>query len=186
MAANGSSAAVPRDFSHLDKLLERSSAWAEPSFEPGDEVRELASDHDACGEAMHNHGHAARSIIFKLTPRQVKAFVREHVKILVIGAGCVCAREEGSDGRSGLGCEILQNLALLGFSDIHVIDMDTIDVSNLNRQFLFRCVLPPESMRLPRRRETRRRIFRAARGEANCTTGRRTLDGPKPRRRPSS
>ena len=46
-------------------------------------------------------------------------------KIFIVGAGAI-------------GCELLKNLAMIGIGNITVTDMDTIEKSNLNRQFLFR------------------------------------------------
>jgi len=46
-------------------------------------------------------------------------------RILIIGSG-------------GIGCELLKNLVHTNFRKVEIIDLDTIELSNLNRQFLFR------------------------------------------------
>jgi ubiquitin-activating enzyme E1 C len=102
----------PGRYHHVDQILDKPGPRTDPSFVGGDQV---STDHWLGSRSIDN-------------VEQVKDFLRNKCKILVIGAG-------------GLGCEILANLALSGFKDIHVIDMDTIDISNLNRQFLFRYVV---------------------------------------------
>ena len=54
-----------------------------------------------------------------------KSEVVDEAKVLVVGAGA-------------LGNEVLKNMSLMGVGHIYVIDMDTIEYSNLSRSVLFR------------------------------------------------
>eukprot|EP01069_Polyplicarium_translucidae_P005584 Polyplicarium_translucidae@DN2813_c0_g1_i1.p1 len=58
-------------------------------------------------------------------PKQTKMTSAGEASLLIVGAG-------------GIGCELIKNLVLAGMKNLHVVDLDSIDVSNLNRQFLFK------------------------------------------------
>jgi ubiquitin-activating enzyme E1 len=63
----------------------------------------------------------ARSLVFHT--RHARCGVSQ--KAFVVGAGAI-------------GCELLKNFAMMGVGHVTITDNDTIEKSNLNRQFLFR------------------------------------------------
>ncbi|CAI5502882.1 unnamed protein product [Closterium sp. Naga37s-1] len=90
-------------------------------FSPFQPIREFLKDD--CRVLVVGSGGLGCELLKHL----IREFLRDDCRVLVVGAG-------------GLGCELLKDLVLSGCGSIDVIDMDTIDVSNLNRQFLFRRV----------------------------------------------
>lgn len=101
-----------KKWGHLRKILERSGPFDTENFAPSsDNLAFLMSDCKILVIGNKKKQQSMSLLIFEFP--------------LLSGAG-------------GLGCELLKDLAMMGFKNIDVIDMDTIELSNLNRQFLFR------------------------------------------------
>ncbi|ARF11555.1 ubiquitin-activating enzyme E1 [Klosneuvirus KNV1] len=87
--------------------------------------------YDALDCVSENYKDIKTHVIGTRYDAQIKVFGEElqhklkHMKYFIVGSGAI-------------GCELLKNFAMMGIGHLVVTDMDTIERSNLNRQFLFR------------------------------------------------
>ena len=116
-------------WSDIRKLLERPGKITGAGFEPDPAILEFLQDDARVLVVGAGASHWALDMLPELCQESLSWMQPAHCPERIL----TTCRAAG-----GLGCELLKDLALSGIGNIDVIDMDTIDVSNLNRQFLFR------------------------------------------------
>lgn len=88
------------------------------------ERRYLLSRHGDCLSSILTFSPFPRCL-FLLSRMEVRKDAIERARVLLVGAG-------------GVGSEVLKGLALMGFRKVEVVDLDVIELTNLNRQLLYR------------------------------------------------